>query len=369
MIIGIAAAGSASLMVIAWVALKPPVFNKVSDQTELSEPDTRQASDALNGLPSTYGDTPKLGPPLPGDLGRPILNRQRELEAPGVTGPTPSQSAAAEEWQRRLADIRAARQSPILVQSGSHSAEIPAAPGSGAAPAASEAAQLAIDPTKDPNGQQTKADFQRRVDRGGDINPHALMPAASPYLVSAGSVIAASLITGLNSDLPGLVTAQISQNVYDSPTGSILLIPQGARLVGSYDSVVAFGQKRALVVWQRIIWPDGSSMQIDNAPATDPSGYAGLVDKVDFHTWMLLKGVVLSTLLGVSSQLALSGQSDLVQAIRESTQDNVARAGDQITQRNLGVQPTITIRPGGPVRLLVHKDLILSPWKAGGPNA
>ncbi|KQX19193.1 conjugal transfer protein TrbI [Sphingomonas sp. Root50] len=369
LIIGIAAAGSASLMVIAWVALKPPVFNKVSDQTELSEPDTRQASDALNGLPSTYGDTPKLGPPLPGDLGRPILNRQRELEAPGVTGPTPSQSAAAEEWQRRLADIRAARQSPILVQSGSHSAEIPAAPGSGAAPAASEAAQLAIDPTKDPNGQQTKADFQRRVDRGGDINPHALMPAASPYLVSAGSVIAASLITGLNSDLPGLVTAQISQNVYDSPTGSILLIPQGARLVGSYDSVVAFGQKRALVVWQRIIWPDGSSMQIDNAPATDPSGYAGLVDKVDFHTWMLLKGVVLSTLLGVSSQLALSGQSDLVQAIRESTQDNVARAGDQITQRNLGVQPTITIRPGGPVRLLVHKDLILSPWKAGGPNA
>ena len=106
---------------------------------------------------------------------------------------------------------------------------------------------------------------------------------------------------------------------------------------------------------------DGSSLRIDNVPATDPSGYAGLADKVDFHTWQLLKGVVLSTLLGVSSELALSGQGDLVQAIRMSTQDNVARAGDQITQRNLGIQPTITVRPGTPVRLVVHKDLVLAP--------
>jgi type IV secretion system protein VirB10 len=114
------------------------------------------------------------------------------------------------------------------------------------------------------------------------------------------------------------------------------------------------------VVWQRIIMPDGSSLRIDNSPATDPSGYAGLQDKVDFHTWQLLKGVALSTLLGVSSELTLSGQSDLVQALRMSTQDNVSRAGDQITQRNLGIQPTITIRPGAPVRLIVHEDLVFA---------
>ena len=107
--------------------------------------------------------------------------------------------------------------------------------------------------------------------------------------------------------------------------------------------------------------PDGRSLRIDNVPATDPSGYAGLADKVDLHTWQLLKGVVLSTLLGVGPELTLSGLSDLVQAIRMSTQDNVARAGDQITQRNLGIQPTITIRPGAPVRLVVHKDLALAP--------
>jgi type IV secretion system protein VirB10 len=178
-------------------------------------------------------------------------------------------------------------------------------------------------------------------------------------------VITASLITGLRSDLPGLVTAQVTENIYDSATGRILLIPQGARLVGSYDTVVAFGQKRALVVWKRIIMPDGSSLRIDNAPATDPSGYAGLQDQVELHTWQLLKGIALSTLLGVSSELALSGQSDLVQAMRMSTQDNVSRAGDQITQRNLGIQPTITVRPGAPIRLVVQKDLVFHPAQLG----
>src|SRR3546814_18907084 len=105
----------------------------------------------------------------------------------------------------------------------------------------------------------------------------------SPNTLVAGSVIAASLITGLNSDLPGLVTAQVTQNVYDSATGRTLLVPQGARLIGSYDSVVAFGQKRALVVWQRIVMPDGSSLRIDNAPATDQSGFAGLTEQGHFH--------------------------------------------------------------------------------------
>lgn len=108
--------------------------------------------------------------------------------------------------------------------------------------------------------------------------------------------------------------------------------------------------------------PDGSSIKLDNVPATDPSGYAGLADKVDFHTWALLKGVAISTLLGVGATVTFSGESDLVQAIRQSTQQNVSRAGDQITSRNLQIQPTITIRPGAPVRLIVHRDLILAPW-------
>ena len=224
------------------------------------------------------------------------------------------------------------------------------------------AAKLALDPANDPNAQGRKAEFMATPDPRGDTNPHVLTSPASPYVLTAGSVISASLITGLRSDLPGLVTAQVTERVYDSATGRILLIPQGARLIGSYDSVVAFGQKRALIVWQRIVMPDGSSLRIDNVPATDPSGYAGLEDKVDFHSWQLIKGIALSTLFGIGSEIAFIGDSDLVEVIRRSTQDNVARAGDQITMRNLNIQPTITIRPGAPVRLVVHRDLVLAPW-------
>lgn len=367
-IIAIAALGSVSLMAVAWIALKPRVFTAVAGGQELSQPSNRPSTDALNGLPSTYGDTPKLGPPLPGDLGRPILESQRRMATEtGVGGDPSAQTAAqtaAQERERRLAELKAARESAVLVQ-GRTAATLTASPETSVAavPAAAGATAPALDPDRDPNAQGRKAQFVAALDRSGDINAHRLAAAPSPYLLSAGSVISASLITGLRSDLPGLVTAQVTSAVFDSPTGRILLIPQGSRLIGSYDSVVAFGQKRALIVWQRIMLPDGSSLQIDNVPAADPSGYIGLQDKVDFHTWALLKGVGLATLLGVGSSLTVPGESDLVKAIKQSTQQNVSRAGDQLVSRNLSIQPTITIRPGATVRLIVNKDLILAPWR------
>lgn len=363
-IIAVAALGSVSLVVVAWIALKPRIFSAVAERQELSEPSNHPSTDALNGLPATYGDTPKLGPPLPGDLGRPILESQRRMATETGVGNDPSAQSEAQERERWLSELRAARQSGVLVQGRTVTSPTVAAD-TAATPAvpAPEASGPTLDPDRDPNAQGRKAQFVGTLDRSGDINPHTLTASPSPYLLSAGSVISASLITGLRSDLPGLVTAQVTSQVFDSPTGRILLIPQGSRLIGSYDSVVAFGQKRALIVWQRIMLPDGSSLRIDNVPATDASGYAGLQDKVDFHTWALLKGVALSTLLGVGSQITVSGESDLVQAIRESTQQNASRAGDQLTSRNLNIQPTITIRPGATVRLVVHKDLILAPWR------
>jgi len=364
-IIAAAACLSVSLIAVTWMALKPRLFQQGESQQDLSQPDLRPTTDVLSGAPATYGDVPRLGPPLPGDLGKPILERQQQLATAVNSSDQQIQQAEAAERERRLAELKAARESGVLVQSRQTQ---PTAEAANAAPAAippSKAGNVGLDPTSDLYAQRRKTAFMAALDPKGDVNPHALVPLPSPYTLSAGSVISASLITGLRSDLPGLVTAQVTENTYDSATGRLLLVPQGARLVGSYDSVVAFGQKRALIVWQRIIMPDGSSLRIDNVPATDPSGYAGLADKVDFHTWQLLKGVVLSTLLGVSSELALSGQSDLVQAIRMSTQDNVARAGNQITQSNLGIQPTITIRPGAPVRLVVHKDLVLAPTGKG----
>ena len=361
-IIAIAACLSVSMTAVTWMALKPRLFHRVDAQQEMSQPDARSTSDTLNGAPATYGDVPKLGPPLPGDLGRPILEHQQSTLAAINPAEQQLQQTEAAEHERQLAELKAARESGVLVQGHEARSTGDATTVASTAPAAqTETPKLALDPDHDPNAQGHKAEFVGALDPRGDVNPHALTPALSPYTLVAGSVISASLITGLRSDLPGLVTAQVTENTYDSATGRILLVPQGARLIGTYDSVIAFEQSRALIVWQRIIMPDGSSLRIDNVPATDPSGYAGMADKVDFHTWQLLKGVALSTLLGVSSDLALSGQGNLVQAIRMSTQDNVSRASDQITQRNLGIQPTITIRPGAPVRLVVHKDLVLAP--------
>jgi hypothetical protein len=225
-------------------------------------------------------------------------------------------------------------------------------------------AWLSLDLDRDQNNQQRKLDFLNQAGGRGIYNPYVLQDAVSPYQVMAGGIISASLITGINSDLPGNVVAQVTENVYDTVSGKYLLIPQGSRLIGTYDSVVAFGQSRALLVWQRIILPDGSSVQIENLPASDTSGYSGLKDKVDFHTWQLLKGVVLSTLLGVGTELSLGNQdSDLVRAIEQSTQQSVNRAGQRITEKNLNIQPTITIRQGMPLRVIVHKDLILRPFK------
>lgn len=350
-IIGIAALGSASLMGIAWMALKPQVFRHVAQESELSQPMAKPAADALSGLPASYGDAPRLGAPLPGDLGRPIL---RARERAGVNPVSTSVDIAKAGRQQRMADLKAARESGLMAQVTTGRSAVSPAPSVG--PDSPDAAPATAIGTR-------KEQFAAAKDMGNVLNPGALVAPASPNSLLAGSVIAASLITGLDSDLPGMVTAQVIQNVFDTVTGTILLVPQGARLIGKYDSVVAFGQRRALVIWQRLILPDGSSVRLDNMPATDPAGYAGLADRVDFHTWTLLKGVAIATMLGVGSELSTGGDGNLVQAIRQSAQTNTARAGDQITQRNLDIQPTITIRPGAPVRVLVTRDLVLAPWR------
>lgn len=377
-IIAIAAAGSTAIVGAAWFALKPGALHLVASGDDRPQLGATAPPDALAGAPRSYGDVPQLGAPLPGDLGRPILERQREMgTAPLDPAAEAAQRAAQEaetERQRLAAEQRSARESGVMMQlagasraAGAISADPPASAAPTIAQAGAQPDRLALDPERDPNNQQRRLDFVATRDSEADINPHALTPAASPYTLHAGSIIAASLITGLNSDLPGLVTAQVTENAYDSVTGRILLIPQGSRLIGSYDSVVAFGQSRALVVWQRIILPDGSSIRIDNVPATDMAGYAGLSDRIDRHTWQLLKGVALSTLLGVGTELSFgSTESDLVRAIRESAQQSGARAGDQMVTRNLNIQPTLRVRPGWPLRIVAHRDIVFSrPWGGG----
>jgi len=373
-IIAVAAVGSTAIVGVAWFALKPPSF-ELAVERERPELTAKAPADALAGAPKSYGDVPQLGEPLLGDLGRPIL-RRRDLEMSSQETIDEAARAAAQkaeaERQRRAAEERAARTSSVMLQleqsapldATMHRLAV-AGDGGGAVP---EDDSLAPDPARDPSGQQRKNAFIGRANNDDDINPHRLVQPTSPWTLHAGSIISASLITGLNSDLPGLVAAQVTENVYDSVTGRTLLIPQGSRLIGSYDSVVAFGQSRALVVWQRIILPDGSSIRIDNVPGTDTEGYVGLSDRIDRHTWQLLKGVALSTLLGVGTELGWgSGESDLVRAIRESTQQAGSRAGDELVRQSLDVQPALRVRPGWPLRVIVHKDIVMSrPWLVAG---
>jgi type IV secretory pathway VirB10-like protein len=182
-------------------------------------------------------------------------------------------------------------------------------------------------------------------------------------VLQAGAVISAALITGIRSDLPGQITAQVTENVYDSPTGRILVIPQGTRIIGQYDNSVQFGQSRVLLVWNRLILPNGRSIVLERQPGADSQGYAGLEDGVDYHWWDLAKAAGLSTLLSVGSELAIDDQDRLLRAIRNGGQDTINDAGQQIIRRQLNVPPTLTIRPGFPVRVIVTRDLVLEPYR------
>lgn len=367
LIVAITGATAISLTALSWLALQPPSFHKGPAPIEAGEEESPAVRpEALDNVPRTYGDVPKLGPPLPGDLGRAILDQERSQQkaipsSPAGTGARPDggESAAAVARERAQSALSAARASGLMVQLGSgvpqplldaptDGRDVPHA-------AASEPLAAVV-----PAAQQHKIGFVQSGE--GGFSQARLVTAASPWTLSAGTIIPAALVTGLNSDLPGLVLAQVTENVRDSATGRIILVPQGARLIGKYDSVVALGQRRALLVWTRVILPDGSSIDLDHVPATDVSGYSGLADGVGSHSWQLLKGIAMSTLLGVSAQLSLGGGGDLLRALRESAQENVSRAGDQITSRNLDIQPTITVRPGWPVRAILNKDLVLEPW-------
>lgn len=217
------------------------------------------------------------------------------------------------------------------------------------------------------NGQDRKLAFvNASVDRR-TVSPDRITRPASPYVVQAGTVIPGALITGIRSDLPGQVTAQVTENVFDTPTGRFLLVPQGARLIGIYDSQVTFGQSRVLLVWTRLIMPNGRSIVLERQPGVDAAGYAGLEDQVDNHWGELFKAAALSTFLAVGTELGAgsdtnSNDSAIIQALRHGASDSLNQTGQQVVRRSLNIQPTLTIRPGFPVRVIVNRDLRLEPY-------
>ena len=345
--------------------------------SELYKTESHSTADSLASAPKDYGQIPKLGPPLPGDLGRPILSAQQrgvDMEAPPIgaraAGPRSAGANAAQAARQRIGQERDAARTSKLFLGSSAGSEGASAGGSAASNSLSLAAgttsQAAAAPAAASDDEQSRkrAFLSAEVDRRS-ASTQRLEPLSSPYTLQAGSVIAAALITGIRSDLPGQITAQVTANVYDSPTGRLLLIPQGSKLVGEYDSQVSFGQNRVLLAWTRLILPDGSSVVLERQPGADAAGFAGLQDGTNYHWGGIAKAALLSTILGVGAQVGGSSDSDLVRAVRQGTSDTVSQTGQQIVRRQLNIQPTLTIRPGYPVRVIVTHDLVLAPPRSG----
>lgn len=326
---------------------------------ELYSTDNRATADGLAGLPRDYTG-PVLGPPLPGDLGGPILDAQNRGQP--VVPPTMATPQVDPEEQRRLAEEKAARTSRVFFQTGPATGT---AAGGSSGIAGPNLAGLGVPgQTGSPTAQDRQNAFLNAgVDRR-TVAADRVMAPASPYVLQAGAVISAALITGIRSDLPGQITAQVTEHIYDSPTGRILLVPQGTRIIGEYSNDVGFGQRRVLLVWNRLILPNGRSIVLERQPGADTQGYAGLEDGVDYHWWDLAKAAGLSTLLAVGTELAADDEDRLIRAIRDGAEDTINDAGQQIIRRQLQVAPTLTIRPGFPVRVIVTRDLVLEPYGA-----
>ena len=334
---------------VLWALGNPPHNPALG---ELYSTDHHNVADGLTKLPQDYGgvshETTRSGPPKLGD-------------------PAPASATAASaigldaEQQRANQETEAARTSKVFASTTAP----PTSPHAASQETATNATASSSDETFTQNGQDRKQLFVNAPIDRRTTAPDRLLRPASPYVVQAGTIIPAALMTGIRSDLPGQITAQVTEAVYDTPSGRAKLIPQGARLIGIYDSQVAFGQSRVLLVWTRLIMPDGRSIVLERQQGTDAGGYSGLEDDVDNHWAELFKAALLSTTLGVGAELGsgadIGSNTDIVHALRLTGANSLNQTGQQVVRRNLNIQPTLTIRPGFPIRVIVNRDLVIEP--------
>ncbi len=223
------------------------------------------------------------------------------------------------------------------------------------------------DQQADPNLQQRKEDFLAQ-DRPVDYLQARREAPLSPFEIKAGTIIPGVMVGGINSDLPGQILAQVSQDVWDSSSGNHLLIPQGSKLVGVYDSRVAMGQERVLVTWSRINFPDGSTLNLSNMPGADQAGYAGFNDQVNNHYFRIFGSAILLSLVSAGFSLSQDNDDDGETSNQETVANAVgAELGNvsgQVIRRNLNIQPTLEIRPGYRFNIMVNRDVIIDPYRS-----
>jgi type IV secretion system protein VirB10 len=343
--------------------------------------------DALTGIPADYSKLPPPPQPAPPPPA-PAPAADAKPSGPTPLGPqapgaTPRPAPVDPEQQKAQQELDAARRSGLFIKTASTSPLKPAGAAAKTEPAPADDARGpaqgllasgAREPAQDPNLQGRKESFLGVTAASDVYVKKPYLDPVSPYEIKAGTIIPAALVTALNSDLPGDVFAAVTENVYDTASGRHLLIPQGAKLIGRYDSFVAFGQSRALVRWDRLIMPDGRSIQFGPMSGADQTGAAGLTDEVDYHLAQAGIGIALSTAISLLGNLAIGRneggerQSLLEEGIGDAgdtVSQQAARVGSSITERFLNIQPTIRVRAGWPLRVLVNRDIILAPHAAG----
>ena len=347
------------LLVTLWAFRAPKERGTAAQETHNVE--RVSPAEGLQSLPSDYRQVPMPAPPEP--------DEDAAVPAEDIDGPPPDPQAQAEQ-QRLQSEADTAAKAQVFFQTGRATPTV-----TSSTQTADDAVPAGVPWPLSPGAPQETDDYAAQNRQAGkqafvDAEPDSwiygsaqMQTPRSPHQLMAGTVIPAALLTAINSDLPGQVIATVTEHVHDSVTGRHVLVPQGTRLIGQYDSQVAYGQRRVLMVWTRLIRPDGSSLVLDRLPAADVAGRSGLGDRVDWHWSRIFAGAALSTLIGVGAELAapdrVDGDGRIVIAARESVQDTVNQVGQQITRRNLDIQPTLTVRAGHPLRIVVRHDLIL----------
>lgn len=321
---------------------------QISALAASQDTDVRPSADGLAGLPSDYvgKDVPKLGPALPGDLGHTILHAQEQGKV-----------ASGGDDRRAAQEVEAAIASKLFVQTGERDRG-----NEQATPPTSGASASQANPSPATDAQSGNRAFLVGQPDRATTSSDRIMPPVSPYVLQAGTVIAGALNTKISSDLPGQITGHVTQNVYDSPTGRYLLIPQGSLLYGAYNSGISFGQQRTQIIWTRLIFPNGDSLVLEKLPGGDAIGQS---DEVNNHWGQLFKAAIVTTLLSVGSEAGTSqSENNLAQAIRSGASNGFSMVGNRLIDRSLNVQPTLTDRPGLPFTVLVGHDLLLKPYQS-----
>jgi len=411
MLFGMVAGGS-----VVWSLKSPtPKAQQQEAKKDATDPANQKSPalpDALTSSPSGYGDkkgetVPMLDGAQPAGAGKVDLTKQQwtagnalaeagggkptyttypeqsgqqgQQNQPGGPQLTPAQQARQAAAEQRRKEYQDAMRSGLTF-GGNGATATPQTDNQLSQPSASRPnipdidadtmtrKALGLPGDNDQNRQDEKRSFAADKRNGSPYLLATLQRPLSRFEIKAGTIIPGLTITGINSDLPGQITAQVRENVYDTVTGRYLLIPQGTRLVGDYDSKVTYAQDRALIVWSRLIMPNGNSISLEGMPGVDMSGYAGLKDRVNNHYAKMVTGVVLGSVIGAGAQVATGGQgsantsTSFSQLAVSGAAQNMNNAGQQITSKNLGIQPTITIRPGWKLNVFVTKDMILRPY-------